>query len=162
MLKRPELFTLGFHSTSFKLPEFVRPLVQSQDWRALDESFKHLTSAQGSLFEVLQTYHDFKSMEFIINIRDSANEWEEDGIWHDDGSRLFAFSLSLTLGDIEGGYLGIRRKGEEGFTSLPTPKWGGLTLFLTGVHGFEHKVHRVTHGKRIVIAGWCSDGPTTF
>ena len=48
-----------------------------------------------NIFEFLKQFHDFNFIEFIISIRDSQNEWEEDGIWHDDGSRVFAFSLSL-------------------------------------------------------------------
>lgn len=157
MLKHPELFTNGFHLTHFPLGDEVKELVIKEQWEALDDTIKSMTKKEGKLFKFLQTYHDFQEIEFIISVRDSQNDWEEDGIWHDDGSRIFAFSLSLTLDDkITGGRLGIRRKGEDNYIQIPTPSFGGIILFLTGVYGFEHKIHQVTSGKRIIIAGWCS------
>ena len=158
MLKKPELFQNGFFLSHVGLPEEVRTYVETENWKALDEKFRELTSKGGTLYNFLQNYHDFESIEFIIAVRDSQNEWEEDGIWHDDGSRVFAFSLSLTLHpeEIEGGRLGVRRKGEESFLQIPTPSFGGIIMFLTGLYGFEHKIHQVKKGKRIIIAGWCS------
>lgn len=158
MLKRPELFSNGFHLTHVPLPEELRTFVEREDWNKVDKTFKELLKKDGSLFKFLQTFHEFNSIEFIISIRDAENEWEEDGIWHDDGSRVFAFSLSLTLGpeQIEGGRLGLRRKGEENYFNIPTPSYGGIILFLTGVYGFEHKIHQVKSGRRVIIAGWCS------
>ncbi len=158
MLKKPELFKNGFHLTHVPLPVELKTLVQNENWVEVDAMNKNLVSPEGSLFKILQTYHDFNSIEFIISIRDSENEWEEDGIWHDDGSRVFAFSLSLTPDPdhLTGGRLGIRRKGEEMFMQIPTPFYGGIIMFLTGVYGFEHKIHQVISGKRIIIAGWCS------
>jgi hypothetical protein len=156
MLKRPELFINGFHLSYFPLSENIRNAVINENWNELDQHFHQLTQKDGKLFKFLNNYHEFNSIEFIISIRDAANEWEEDGIWHDDGSRVFAFSLSLTLEDVEGARLGIRPIGEESFTALPTPSFGGIIMFLTGIYGFEHKIHQVTKGKRIIIAGWCS------
>ncbi len=156
MLKRPELFSQGFHLTYFPVPEIVRDFIHAENWPALDAEFKRLTSPQGELFKFLNQFHDFQSIEFIISIRDAQNEWEEDGIWHDDGSRVFAFSLSLTESEISGGRLGVRRIGDENFLPIPTPGFGGIITFLTGIYGFEHKIHQVTHGRRIIIAGWCS------
>lgn len=158
MLRKPELFQNGYHLTYFPLSEDIKHFVQTENWKALDDAFKELTRPDGRLFKFLQEFHDFNSMEFIISIRDSQNDWEEDGIWHDDGSRVFAFSLSLTLEPekIVGGRLGIRPKGQERFTEIPTPSFGGIILFLTGVYGFEHKIHQVLSGRRIIIAGWCS------
>lgn len=156
MLKRPELFTQGFHQTQFPLPEEIKELVQQERWKELDDEFKKLTSTDGELFAFLQNFHCFHSIEFIISVRDSQNDWEEDGIWHDDGSRVFAFSLSLTSATIEGGRLGVRLKGQQKFLEIPTPEFGGIILFLTGVHGYEHKIHQVTQGRRVIIAGWCS------
>lgn len=156
MLKRAELFSQGYHTTYFTLGDEIRELVANEKWTELDEEFKKLTSKDGRLFKFLNSYHDFNSIEFIISIRDANNEWEEDGIWHDDGSRVFAFSLSLTLEAPEGGRLGVRRIREENFTQIPTPSFGGIILFLTGMYGFEHKIHQVTKGKRVIIAGWCS------
>lgn len=158
MLKRPELFNLGFHLTYFQLPPEVREIVLQENWKMLDEKFQEITKKDGSLYRFLKEYHDFEEIEFIISVRDAENDWEEDGIWHDDGSRVFAFSLSLTLDPdhLKGGRLGVRRKGEEDFLSIPTPGLGGIILFLTGLYGFEHKIHQVISGKRIIIAGWCS------
>ncbi len=158
MLKRPELFQNGFHLSYFPLPPEVRSSVVECNWDELDRIFKDLTKKDGSLWKYLQNYHDFSVIEFIISIRDAQNDWEEDGIWHDDGSRVFAFSLSLTLDpdEVEGGRLGIRRKGDDPFLEIPTPSFGGIILFLTGIYGFEHRIHQVTKGQRIIIAGWCS------
>jgi hypothetical protein len=158
MLKREELFQNGFLLAHFPLGEEIKSLVESENWNALDSRMKELTAKEGALHKFLLTYHDFSEIEFIISIRDASNDWEEDGIWHDDGSRVFAFSLSLTLHPekIQGGRLGIRRRGEEMSFALPTPSFGGIILFLTGMYGFEHKIHRVEEGKRMIIAGWCS------
>jgi hypothetical protein len=158
MLKFPALMNTGFHLTYFPLTEEIRHLVREERWDKLDAAFKELTSPKGRLYQFLQDFHDFTSIEFIISIRDAGNEWEEDGIWHDDGSRVFAFSLSLTenAGELQGGRLGVKRKNETEFLEVPTPDFGGIILFLTGLYGFEHKIHEVTKGRRIIIAGWCS------
>lgn len=156
MLKRPEIFQQGYHLSYFPLSDEIRNLVTEEKWNELDQEFQKLTAKDGRLFKYLSDYHDFQNIEFIISIRDASNEWEEDGIWHDDGSRVFAFSLSLTLGDVKGGRLGLRIRGEEQFIQIPTPSFGGIILFLTGIYGFEHKIHQVTHGRRVIIAGWCS------
>lgn len=136
----------------------MRKLVEESAWEEIDLVFKQLTAPEGALYKYLLQFHDFSLIEFIISIRDAENEWEEDGIWHDDGSRIFAFSLSLTTDpdSIEGGRLGIRRKGDASMRLIPTPSIGGIILFLTGLYGFEHKTHEVTQGRRVIIAGWCS------
>lgn len=158
MLKKPELFPHGFHLSYFPLGDEIKNLVISENWEKLDQEFKTLTQKDGRLFNFLNQFHDFNEIEFIISIRDASNDWEEDGIWHDDGSRVFAFSLSLTLDAerIEGGRLGVRKKGSEHFLEIPTPSFGNIILFLTGLYGVEHKIHQVTKGRRIIIAGWCS------
>ena len=155
-MKHPELFEKGYHVTTFPLSNVLKTLVQDEDWPGVDHEFQKLTKPDGELFQFLRQYHDFNSIEFILAIRDSKNEWEEDGIWHDDGSRVFSFSLSLTLGEVEGGRLGVRKIGDKSFNEIPTPSWGGIILFLTGVYGFEHKIHQVRQGKRVIVAGWCS------
>ncbi len=158
MLKFSALMNTGFHLTYFPLTEEVRKSVRAENWKEVDEAFKVLTSPKGRLFEFLKAYHDFSSIEFIISIREAGTEWEEDGIWHDDGSRVFAFSLSLTenASEIEGGRLGVKRKNEENVRLIPTPEFGGIILFLTGLYGYEHRIHSVTKGRRVIIAGWCS------
>lgn len=158
MLKRPELFPNGFHLAYFPLPPEVKTFVIGENWKELDGIFQELTKKDGGLWKFLQAYHDFSAIEFIISIRDAQNDWEEDGIWHDDGSRVFAFSLSLTEHpeEIEGGRLGVRRKESDQYLEIPTPSFGGIIMFLTGLYGFEHKIHQVKKGQRIIIAGWCS------
>jgi len=158
MLKKPELFQNGFHLSYFPLGEEIRQMVRDENWEKLDREMKELTAPGGSLFNFLQEFHSFNEIEFIISIRDAENEWEEDGIWHDDGSRVFAFSLSLTLNpeEIEGGRLGIRVKSSENILEIPTPGFGTIILFLTGLYNIEHKIHEVKKGRRIIIAGWCS------
>lgn len=158
MLKDPALFQEGFYLTEFHLTDEVRNLVETENWQALDQAIGKLVAPGGKLYQFLQNFHEFSSIEFIISIRDAKNDWEEDGIWHDDGSRVFAFSLSLTLAPqmIEGGRLGIRKKGQESFQEIPTPPFGSIILFLTGIYGFEHRIHQVKKGQRVIIAGWCS------
>lgn len=158
MLKKPEIFLEGYHLETFRLPEVIESLVTEEKWTELDFEFKKLTQKDGTLFQFLSTFHEFNEIEFIISIRDSKSGWEEDGIWHDDGSRVFAFSLSLNLTplSIMGGHLGIRKKGDSKTQYIPTPGYGEIILFLTGKYEFEHKIHQVTEGRRIIIAGWCS------
>jgi hypothetical protein len=158
MLKLETLMNTGFHLTYFPLSEDIRNSVRQEKWQEVDEAFQKLTAREGRLSQFLKAFHEFESIEFIISIRDAENDWEEDGIWHDDGSRIFAFSLSLTenAGLIEGGRLGVKRKSDIEYLEIPTPEFGGIILFLTGLYGFEHKIHRVTKGRRIIIAGWCS------
>lgn len=134
----------------------VYPIIFSENWENLDLHFKQLTSTDGELFKILNQFEEFNEIEFIISIRDSQNEWEEDGIWHDDGSRPLAFTLSLTTEKIIGGELNFKVKNSNKNTVVPTQPYGTLLIFKTGTSGYEHKVNAVTQGKRIIIAGWCS------
>lgn len=149
----------GFFLQPVELPAIVREQVRARDWGALDATIQRETQAGGSIFSALTPYREFSSIEFIISIRSSRESPDEDGIWHDDGSRVLAFSLSLTLDPsvIEGGRLGIRRRGttEEG-AGIPTPPYGTMIVFATGRDGFEHRIARVAQGERVIIAGWCS------
>jgi hypothetical protein len=155
-LHRPELFTKGYHLASVPLPDELSTWVKDENWSAVDQYFKLALATDGEMNELLAEFHQFSSVEFIISVRDANNEWEEDGIWHDDGSRVFAFSLSLTTDPVEGGRLGIRKIGDQEGALLPTPAFGTIILFLTGQYGYEHKIHQVTQGRRVIIAGWCS------
>jgi hypothetical protein len=158
-IKTPELFSEGFCLREFPLDPLWNEQTSREAWEELDASFKRSVAPGGAFFQFLSQYYVFASVEFIISIRDSKNEWEEDGIWHDDGSRVFAFSLSLTPdgGVSSGGHLEMRRKGEEQIiASIPTPLPGTAILFLTGMHGFEHRTRQVLEGRRVILAGWCS------
>lgn len=148
----------GYLKDKIELNDTVKSAVMSNDWDLLDQEFQKLTSNNGELYKYLENYCAFTSIEFIISIRDCDNEWEEDGIWHDDGSRVLAFSLSLTNQSdlIEGGTLEIRKKGDLYSQKIPPFEFGQIIVFLTGTSGYEHKINKVTKGKRIIIAGWCS------
>ena len=151
------LSTQGFCKTNFELSKRILEQISCENWAAVDGSFKELTSENGELFKFLKNFELFDSIEFIISIRDSTNEWEEDGIWHDDGSRKLAFSLSLVPSqNIEGGVLQFRKKGHETASNIPPFNTGEMIIFKTGTSGYEHKICQVTSGRRVIIAGWCS------
>lgn len=130
--------------------------IEQENWYAVDEAFKALTKKEGELFKLLHQFCDFETIEFIISIRDAHNPDEEDGIWHDDGSRKLAFSLSLTKHEIQGGILEIKHQSGNPHHHLSTPRFGEMIVFLTGISGYYHKINKVTKGKRIIVAGWCS------
>lgn len=156
MIKNPELDAKNIIQVTYPLPALLYDLVEKEDWLAIDQFFLKEELPGGILFEFLSTYLDFSSIEHIIAIR-SAPE-DEDGIWHDDGSRILGFSLSLTK-DYQktvGGCLRFRPKSEKEYQSIKTRPMGEILLFKTGIYGFEHMVSAVTEGKRIVVAGWCS------
>ena len=155
------LLKQGFVCDRFPLSEQLRRLVEAENWIEVDRAMGRLLQSDGALFRQLERYHTFTDIEHILAIRDAADPDEEDGIWHDDGSRSLAMTLSLTCDAhwIEGGRLGIRRKGEGGGVLLPTLELGDMDVYLTGRYGYEHRIHRVRGGRRVVVAAWCSDGP---
>ena len=156
-LFNPKLLEKGFVLENVVLPAELSLAIQTENWSLVDQIFKTLTAPSGALFHQLHQHHEFNSIEFIISLRDAANDFEEDGIWHDDGSRVMAFSLSLTSEPLEGGVLEIKHKTNPTLHHyLPTPKYGEMIIFLTGEYGFLHKINRVTKNKRLIIAGWCS------
>lgn len=146
----------GYCIATFNLPSHLKLLIEHEKFSEIDIIFKKLLSPGAELFHYLTLFtpFDISHIEHIISIRNSNNEWEEDGIWHDDGSRVLAFSLSLTSNDIKGGVLEIRKKSEQISIKIPTPSYGSIIIFKTGHDHFEHKINRVTKGKRIIIAGW--------
>lgn len=147
----------GYIFTKLNLPSELAKYVQESDYESIDMLFQKLTSNTGDLFKFLSQYEDFTEIEFIISLRDSKNEWEEDGIWHDDGSRKIAFSLSiLDSTQTQGGILEIRQKGSLESSKIPPFNYGEIVVFKTGTSGFEHKINQVTKGQRLIIAGWCS------
>ena len=153
------LATQGFVLTKVKLPAVVHQSLAERNWVALDQAIGLEARPGGVIFQELLRFDHFSEIEFIISIRSSQLEPDEDGIWHDDGSRHLAFSLSLTLNPAEvvGGYLEIRKIGQETAATIPTPALGELIVFATGTRGYEHRIKRVLEGERIIIAGWCTD-----
>ena len=150
----------GYSLAQVKLPDSIYENVKNRDWNNVDQLIHREVKKDGVIFKELSKYAQFSEIEYIISIRSSLKEPDEDGIWHDDGSRVLAFSLSLTLEHqaIEGGRLALKkREGKpDGFVELVTPPFGTMIVFATGYLGFEHKIHRVTQGERIIIAGWCT------
>lgn len=154
------LETQGYLITPIELPPVIRDKVTERNWVELDRAIGLETRPEGVIFKHLQNYAEFSQIEFIISIRSSLEAPDEDGIWHDDGSRVLAFSLSLTLNPeaIEGGRLEIRKRGADISTPevVSTPPYGTMIVFATGHQGFEHKINRVIRGERMIIAGWCT------
>jgi hypothetical protein len=160
MIRFDAIHTEGFLLTPVALPAPIREKVLARDWNALDRLMRAETLPGGSVFEEMRKYADFTEIEFIISIRSSLAEPDEDGIWHDDGTRVLAFSLSLTLdpSELEGGRLALRKRFDESAEPrwIETPPFGTMIVFATGHGGFEHRIHRVSRGERIMIAGWCT------
>lgn len=151
------LLQQGYTFDFFEPPPALVAAVVTQRWDEVDTQVARLVQPGGELFGRISRYIPIISTEFIISIRDSRDPDQEDGIWHDDGSRRLAFTWSLTTEPIEGGVLGIRAVGQLAApVMIPTPALGGLIVYLTGQFGFEHKIHQVTRGKRVVIACWGS------
>lgn len=156
MIKNTELLANGFIQTTFPLSKEVLSWVKAKEWSALDHHFLEISKKDGSLHSFLSQFLDFQTLEHIIAIRTAPID--EDGIWHDDGSRFMGFSLSLNLEpqSISGGELLFKLKGNAPTKIFSPLDYGQIVLFLSGIYGYEHKVNAVTNGERIVIAGWCS------
>lgn len=146
----------GFLVQEFPLSPQTRTLVLAQDWAQLDQLMRSLVQPGGELYRELARHAKFDTIEHMLALRDGASPEEEDGIWHDDGSRVLAFSLSLNYyGLPQGGQLEIRPKGQSTQSLGPYPP-GTLIIFRTGIDGFEHRTRKVEAGLRLVCAGWCS------
>ena len=147
----------GLCKTYFPLSGQIKKWVKLENWSEIDHHFQALTKKNGDLFSFLSSFENFDQIEFIISIRDAANEWEEDGIWHDDGSRKLAFSVSILDNEnTRGGKLLFRKKASMQTIALDPFNFGEIIIFKTGICGYEHMVSQVVSGRRIVVAGWCS------
>lgn len=146
----------GYLLRSFPLAPELKDWALCRDWERLDRHLAQLVGPHGELFRELAQHAEFRTIEHMLALRDGSAPEEEDGIWHDDGSRVLAFSLSLNyFGLPVGGEFEIRAKGQP-TSSLGPYAPGTLIIFRTGVDGFEHRTRRVIEGKRLVCAGWCS------
>lgn len=153
----PKFLQKGHCFFSLNLPHEIDQWVSDENWLALDQWLAHHTQKEGMIGNVLSSYLANYSIEHIISLRMDP---DEEGIWHDDGSRDLAFSLSLNKSpeQIQGGYLAMRHKNNPGQEVLiDTQNWGTLILFLTGKQGFEHKTCAVSKGRRLVAAGWATE-----
>jgi predicted 2-oxoglutarate/Fe(II)-dependent dioxygenase YbiX len=145
----------GFHIGSIDLSDELKKLVKTKNYSKLDQWAKD-SLENGILREYLSQFINYQQYEYILALRDAADVEQEDGIWHDDGSRVLAFSLSLNLDHqmIQGGELLIRKKMTEPIVTIPTLHFGGIIVFQTGQNHYEHKITKVNQGQRLVIAGW--------
>lgn len=146
----------GFIVVRLDLPSQWRLWRERDDYRQLDLAVGEELKEGGLLHQQLASVGEFTKIEHILALRCSSED--EDGIWHDDGSRNFAFSLGLNLDpkSIVGGELNFRKKGSTETQSFCALAFGEMVIFLTGVWGYEHQVSQVTKGQRLVAAGWCS------
>ena len=156
MIKNLTLQATGHIIVDFPLTPSVLDFLQNKKWIELDDYFLFISKPNELLHQFLSEYLDFETLEHIIAIRSAPDD--EDGIWHDDGSRFLGFSLSLNLDPqtIAGGQLLFKRKNTSHINHFPPQPLGKMILFLSGLYGYEHMVSAVTRGERIVIAGWCS------
>lgn len=145
----------GYTLISLETSVELKKAVEQKDYPLIDQIIQVQTMPGGNIFKALAKVCNVESIEFIISLREAQNEWEEDGIWHDDGSRIMAFSLSLTQHKPGGGILEFRKKGELQSQKIETPDFGKMIIFKTGIDGYEHKINAVTQGSRLIIAGWC-------
>jgi hypothetical protein len=154
-LKSQELIDQHIVFISLELPAEIDEYLADKNYYDLDRWAQKAIAPEGLIHSALKNLLDFKFIESIIAIRSGGED--EEGIWHDDGSRILGFSLSLTQDHllVQGGHLEFRQKGQTEFQSIPTQKKGTLICFKTGVYGYEHRVSKVDTGVRIVIAGWC-------
>lgn len=158
-----ELKQKGYTHFLPDLPTSLKSLVENQRYDELDKVAGELIAPNGYLYNYIKkkfpSYFE-KSLygfEYIISVRKGPQDIEEDGIWHDDGSRLLAFSLSLNINPdlIKGGELLFRpRNDKNNISSLDTRAFGVLTVFATGQEGWEHKTSLVSKGTRVIMAGW--------
>jgi hypothetical protein len=145
----------GIYQTVLKFPKEMSEAIATENWNEVDSLlFKYLESG-GLLYNELIKFHPFDHTEHIIAIRKSTTD--EDGIWHDDGSRHIAFTWSFNDDPhLTGGELLFRKKKSNETKTIEPPPKETLVIFLTGHYHYEHKVNKVTNGTRKTIAGWCT------
>lgn len=144
----------GYELFDRPLPLKAPELALSENWTALDQLMQETVHIELKPF--LQQFKKFDSIEHMLAQRLGEDPDEEDGIWHDDSSRVLAFSWSMNFWGLPtGGSLGIREFGKNEIELGPYPA-GKLIVFHTGIDGFEHRTGKVLKGRRLVCAGWCS------
>jgi hypothetical protein len=151
-----DLKKFGYCKLQYNLPEFVKTYVIEENWELLDTYFQKELMPSGSLYRTLTQLIRIDNIEHMLSLRQAP---DEDGIWHDDGSRELGFSLSLCLDSksIKNGAFLLKRKDSENLISLPPGNFGTLTCFQTGLAGYEHKVEATKAGKRLMLVGWINN-----
>lgn len=156
MILCPKLKKLGLVSRHFTFSKEIEEAVYQEDWNYLDKKFKQHLEGPSKIRTYLAEMAQFTSIEHLLALRKPP---DEDGIWHDDGSRTMGFSISLNLNPklIKGGRFQLRMKGKtETLRYIIPGEFGLVTCFLTGKYGLEHRVEAVSEGKRLMLVGWCS------
>lgn len=155
-------FSTPFIELEIELPKIFRQFVIEENYQSLDQVYQESLKPQGFLWNFFKDHCVFEHLEGIIALRTAPTD--EEGIWHDDGSRIMGYSLSLNLSPelIEGGDLLLRPRfqfkdsEDTGAMRFEPRPYGRIILFKTGKEYFEHRVTMVKKGKRLVLAGWCS------
>lgn len=153
------LLKVGHQIFNLTLAQAWIDSVKNRNWNLLDQlASTELTDSNSQLSLTFKQFCSYTSIEHIIAIRSSIED--EEGIWHDDGSRSLAFSLSLNFkpSEIKGGHLFMKKfnQPENEAISIETQPFGTLIIFATGQQGWQHRTQQVIGGERIVLAGWCS------
>lgn len=155
--------TEGPFKKSLELPLSWRNYVSKQDWDSLYEACLSALKDGQCLSNVLKslTLESFQTetfdYEIMLALRTGPQDEEEEGIWHDDGSRDFALSISLNPEPhtIDGGEVYVRQKqAPEVVSSLENLPWGHFWVFPTGKYGWDHRTSRVNSGNRLVLVIW--------
>lgn len=149
---KTKYFSNGHVCETWEVPRSWIMAIESRDWPSLDKLAEESLLPEGALHRQISKFCPIKKVEHLISLRSSP---DEAGIWHDDGSRDLAFSLSLSLRPFKGAGLSLRKKNRQDTAiSLGPRGFGVLTCFLTGSNGYEHKTEEVLEGERLVLAGW--------
>ncbi len=163
------LYTLkneGFLSLPLQLPDSWQNYVGAEDYDSLYREAEDAIRVEGFINKALKPLlkeifiESEPEWELMLAKRLGPQDEDEEGIWHDDGSRRLAISLSLNKNpqSISGGELLLRQKDNpQKIKTLETQGWGTLLVFATGQWGWEHKVTRVTTGNRLVLVAWLSE-----
>lgn len=160
--KHSPLFPGPYIEAKIELPHEFMTYLLNEDYKNLDLEYQASLKPEGFLWRFLSNYCNFNKLEGILAIREAPND--DEGIWHDDGSRVMGFSLSLNINPetIKGGELLLRQRfifkdsEDTGAIKFGPRPYGTIIMFKTGQDSFEHRVTKVTMGKRVILAGWCS------
>lgn len=148
---------------NLELPLSWRNYVLTKDWDALYKACLDALKDGQFLFNTLKslTSENFQTelfdYEIMLAQRVGPQDEEEEGIWHDDGSRDFALSISLNPEpeNIKGGEVFVRQKSApDVIKCLENLPWGHFWAFPTGKYGWDHRTSRVTYGNRLVLVIW--------
>ena len=159
-----QLLENGFSPIQLNLSEAWQKFTLKKRYEDLERLLSEDLRTQGEISTLIHKV--FKQLdlpgspeiEHMLALRQGPEDEEFEGIWHDDSSRHFAISLSLTpeAHQIEGGQLEIRSFAHKDkvISISGSREFGQACVFLTGKYGFEHRTRRVTSGNRLVLVLW--------